>query len=144
VRRRLIALHRRGPHGVECGHVVTAYWCEGGRMGAFSKSHYAELKHRPQQFVSPDALVVSFATGWMSVGFTPLCYGMPALEGMDDVDWRLADAPLTRHLSTFIDSHEHQFDIDPVTDGRKPAHQGRAVLEGSSSSRIGQSGRWSP
>jgi hypothetical protein len=117
VHRRLIALHRRGPDGVECGHVVTAYWCEGGRMGAFSKSNYAVLNHRPQQFVSLDALAVSFASGYMSMGFTPLFYGTPALEDMGGLDWRLAQAPLTQHLSKFIDSYEYEFDIGPVTEG---------------------------
>jgi len=115
--RRLIALHRRGPDGVECGHVVTAYWCQGGFMGAFSKSNYEALRHRPQHFPTLDALAVSFAAGYASMGFTPLYYGMPSLEDMPGVDWRLAEAPLTQHLSKFIDAYEYEFDVVPLQRG---------------------------
>jgi hypothetical protein len=117
VRRQLIALHRRGPDGVECGHVVTAYWRDGGRLGAFSKSNYPALAHRPLRFASLEALAVSFAAGYLSMGFTPLYYGTPSLEQMDGADWRLDPQPLTQHLARFIDAYEYEFDLGPVPQG---------------------------
>ncbi len=113
VRRQLIALHRRGPDGVECGHVVTAYWSPGGHIGAFSKSNYAALGHRAQRHVSLEALALSYARGYLSMGFTPLYYGSPRLEEIS-VDWRLADAPLTAHLACFTESYEYAFDLEPA------------------------------
>ena len=113
VQRRLIALHRRGPDGVECGHVVTAYWNPGGRIGAFSKSNYAALAHRPQTFVSLDAIALSYAKGYVSMGFTPLYYGFPQLDDMG-ADWRLSDAPLTALLERFTEAYEYAFDLEPA------------------------------
>jgi hypothetical protein len=113
VQRSLIALHRRGPDGVECGHVVTAYWNAGGRIGAFSKSNYAVLGHRPQAFVSLDAVALSYARGYVSMGFTPLYYGFPQLEAMD-ADWRLGEDPLTALLDRFTASYEFAFDLEPA------------------------------
>jgi hypothetical protein len=115
VQRRLIALHRRGPDGVECGHVATAWWVEAGRLGAFSKSNYPALVHRPARFDSLEALAVSFAQGYLSMGFTPLYYGTPSLDDMTDVDWRLDPQPLTQHLDRFIDAYEYAFDLGETT-----------------------------
>ena len=39
VKRRLLAIHRRDPKkDEECGHCVTLYWNDRGKVGAFSKS----------------------------------------------------------------------------------------------------------
>lgn len=111
VQRRLIALHRRGPDGVECGHVATAYREEGGGFGAFSKSNYPVLHHRPPRFESIEALAVSFAEGYVSMRFTPLYYGTPSLDAMQGVDWRFSAAPLTQHLSAFMAAYEYEFEI---------------------------------
>jgi hypothetical protein len=117
MQRRLIALHRRGPDGVECGHVVTAYWREGGRIGAFSKSNYPVLDHRPQRFPSLEALALSYAKGYLSMSFTPLYYGTPSLDEMPGVDWRFSAAPLTHHLSKFIDAYEYEFELGTAAQG---------------------------
>lgn len=119
VRRRLLALHRRGPDGVECGHVVTAYWIRGGRVGAFSKSNFEVLDHRPQRFPTIAALAVSYAEAYMSMGFTPLYFGSPAIEKLP-ADWRFGEAPLTEHLACFTESYEYEFDLEHTRMGAAP------------------------
>jgi hypothetical protein len=118
--RQLIALHRRGPDGVECGHVVTAYWQDGGRLGAFSKSNYPVLDHRPQRFTTLEAVAVSYARGYLSMSFTPLYFGLPRLDDLPGVDWRLGDAPLTPYLDHFKNSYEYAFELEQPREGTSP------------------------
>jgi len=114
VQRQLLALHRRGPDGVECGHAVTVYHCPGGCLGAFSKSNYTVLGHRPQRFPSVEALAVDYAAGYASIGITPLYYGTPSLEDIAGMDWRFANEPLTACLPRLTASYEYAFDLEPA------------------------------
>ncbi len=109
----LLALHRRGPDGAECGHVVACWWNESGRVGAFSKSNFAVLDHRPPRHDSLEQVALSYARAYLSMDFVPLYYGSPSLESLEQagVDWRRGAAPFTSELSRFIDSYEYAFDL---------------------------------
>ena len=43
VKRRLLAIHRRDMHGEECGHCITLYWGEDGRIGAVGRLSHAPV-----------------------------------------------------------------------------------------------------
>jgi hypothetical protein len=117
VRRRLLSLYRRGPDGSECGHLVCAYWCDGGYIGAFSRSNYASLGHRCQHHATLDALACSYAAGYAAMGFTPLYYGTPRLEDLGRLDWRFSDRPLTPQLGPLLESYEYEFALEPARRG---------------------------
>jgi len=95
VRRRLLAIHRRDPRGEECGHCVTLYRGEDGRVGAFSKSSFAGLGHRDPVFDDEAAVATSYARAYVDMGFEPRYFGVISLEEVaGDLDWRHGTEPL--------------------------------------------------
>lgn len=114
VPRSLLLLHRRGPDGVECGHAVAAWWADDRRAGAFSRSNHAVLGHRAPCHAGLEALALSYAQGYVSMGFTPLYYGSVRPETLAGLpDWRRGDAPLDALLGHLADAYEYAFDIAP-------------------------------
>jgi hypothetical protein len=89
VKRRLLAIHRRDPKGEECGHCVTLYWNEAGRIGAFSKSSFEGLGHRDAIYADELAIATSYAEAYVRMGFQPLYFGVTTLEeAAGELDWR--------------------------------------------------------
>jgi hypothetical protein len=106
----LLAIHRRG-EGEECGHVVALYRYE-GRYGAFSKSSYEGLRHRPPVHASPHAVARSFAQAYLRMGFEPLYYGTSKLEELaGDLDWRFSEHDLSVLSNRLVASYEYAFDV---------------------------------
>jgi len=126
VKRSLLALHRRSPDGVECGHVVTAWWDDDGRVGAFSKSNFSVLDHRAPRHASLEGVALSYALGYLSIGYVPLYFGTPSLEALKGVDWRLSGDAFTEQLSSFIDAYEYAFDLEAPGGDDKPLSAGAA------------------
>jgi hypothetical protein len=91
-KRRLLAIHRMDPaSGEECGHVVTLFWGEGGKVGAFSKSSFPGLGHRDATFEDEIDLATSYAEAYLRISLVPLYFGVTTLEeAAPDVDWRLS------------------------------------------------------
>ncbi|MCU1277491.1 MAG: hypothetical protein JWM53_1037 [bacterium] len=115
VKRRLLAIHRRAPDGEECGHCVTLYWSREGRIGAFSKSSFAGLGHRDPVFADEHAIATSFGDAYVKMGFSPLYFGVSALEDVaPDLDWRgsaeglnaLSDRLKERYQYAFVAQQE--------------------------------------
>jgi len=127
VKRSLLAMHRRGPDGVECGHVVTAWWAEDGRVGAFSKSNFSALDHRAPRHASLEGVALSYALGYLGMGYVPLYFGTPSLDALQGVDWRLSGDAFTDQLSRFIDAYEYAFELEPPDGDDKPMRQGAAA-----------------
>jgi hypothetical protein len=115
--RRLLAMHRRGPDGQECGHVVACHWSGTGLIGAFSKSSYAPLGHRERRHASLESVALSYAEGYVSMGFTPLYFGLPRVESTG-LDWRFSPGPLNDLLPLFTESYEFAFELEPT--GSRP------------------------
>jgi len=93
--RGLLAVHRRDGEGEECGHCVTLFWNEAGRVGAFSKSSFPGLGHRTAIHRDAPAVAVSYANAYMKMGFVPLYFGITTLEDVaGELDWRCSPAPL--------------------------------------------------
>ena len=113
VKRRLLAIHRRDPaKDEECGHCVTLYWNDRGKVGAFSKSSFAGLGHRDAVFDSEHDIAASYAKAYLRMGFEPLYYGVTTLEEVaSDVDWRFDRGPLNvlseRIQSAYAYAFEH-------------------------------------
>ncbi len=111
VPRRMLAIHLRDPaKDEECGHCVTLYWNDRGKVGAFSKSSFEGLGHREAVFASDHEVAESYAKAYLKMGFEPLYFGVTTLEAVaPDIDWRLAKGPLNV-LSTRIQSaYEYAF-----------------------------------
>jgi len=110
--RQLLAIHRRGPDGQECGHVVACFWQGrgGAPIGAFSKSNYRTLGHRDCAFDKLEAVATSFAKGYVEIGFTPLYFGLPRIED-SGLDWRFSQQPLNALLPLFTDAYEFAFEL---------------------------------
>jgi hypothetical protein len=89
-KRRLLAIHRRDPKkDEECGHCVTLYWGDDGRIGSFSKSSFKGLGHRDAVFPDEHAIATSYAKAYVAMGFQPLYFGVTTLEeAAPDLDWR--------------------------------------------------------
>jgi hypothetical protein len=112
VKRRLLTLHRRDMNGEECGHCVTLYWGEDGKIGAFSKSSFEGFGHRKPIFQNEELVAQSFAEAYVKMGFTPLYYGVTTLEeAASDLDWQFSDENITLLSERLIERYEYSFDV---------------------------------
>jgi len=111
VKRRLLAIHRRDPAtGEECGHCVTLYWTEHGKVGAFSKSSFDGLGHREAVFANPQEVAESYAKAYLRMGFEPLYFGVTTLEEVaPDIDWRFDRKPLNVLSARIQSAYEYAF-----------------------------------
>jgi hypothetical protein len=111
VKRRLLAIHRRDPaRDEECGHCVTLFWNDHGKVGAFSKSSFAGLGHRAATFEDEHAVAASYAKAYLKMGFEPLYFGVTTLEeAAPDVDWRFDDRPLNVLSERLQAKYEYAF-----------------------------------
>ncbi len=130
VKRRVLAIHRRGADGEECGHCVALYWAPDGRVGALSKSNYAALGHRDAVFADELELAASYARGYLSMGITPLYFGVTTIEEVaGDIDWRLSLDDINALSSRIQEKYAYEFATeapqlpDPLTHdgGLQPA-----------------------
>ena len=117
-KRRLLAIHRRDPKkDEECGHCVTLYWAEDGRIGAFSKSSFTGLGHRDPVFSDETAIATSFAEAYVEMGFEPLYFGVSKLEEVaPEVDWRHGAGALNEISSLLQATYEYGFAIERKDD----------------------------
>ena len=112
VQRRLLAIHRRDQHGEECGHCVTLWWTESGRIGAFSKSSFVGLGHREATFKDEFAIAKSFAKAYIDMGITPLYFGVTRLEEIaHGVDWRFNAGNLNELSERLKERYEYAFEL---------------------------------
>lgn len=111
VKRRLLAIHRRDPaSGEECGHCVTLFWNERGRVGSFSKSSYSALGHREPVFASEHDVAESYAKAYLRMGFEPLYFGVTTLEEVaPDIDWRFDRRPINELSARIQSAYEYAF-----------------------------------
>jgi hypothetical protein len=111
VKRRLLAIHRRDPaSGEECGHCVTLYWNDRGKVGSFSKSSFAGLGHREVAFSSERDIAESYAKAYLKMGFEPLYFGVTTLEAVaPDIDWRFARGPINVVSERIQSAYEYAF-----------------------------------
>jgi len=110
VKRRLLAIHRRDMHGEECGHCVTLYWGDDGRVGAFSKSSFAGFGHRDAVFADEHAVATSFAEAYLRMDFEPLYFGVTTLEdAAGGLDWRFAEGDLNALSDRLKERYEYAF-----------------------------------
>jgi hypothetical protein len=95
VERQLLAIHRRGPDGEECGHVVALYRARDGRIGALGRSSFEHLGHRAPVHADQHEVAMTYAVEYLNVGLSPLYYGFTTLEEIcPDFDWRTETGPL--------------------------------------------------
>jgi hypothetical protein len=111
VKRRLLAIHRRDPKkDEECGHCVTLYWNDAGKVGAFSKSSFEGLGHRDAIFADEHAVAASYAKAYLKMGFQPLYFGITTLEEVaPDIDWRFDRGALNILSERIQSSYEYAF-----------------------------------
>ncbi len=111
VKRRLLAIHRRDPrNGEECGHCVTLYWNDRGKIGCFSKSSFEGLGHREAVFSTEADVAASYAKAYLRMGIQPLYFGVTTLEEVaPDVDWRLDPGPLNVLSERIQSAYEYAF-----------------------------------
>ena len=113
--RRLLAIHRRDPAtDEECGHCVTLYWNKEGRIGAFSKSSYRGLGHRPAVFHDVESVATSYARAYITeMKFEPLYFGMTTLEeAAPDLDWRHGEGSLNEISSRLQACYAYGFAVE--------------------------------
>ena len=110
VKRRLLAIHRRAPNGEECGHCVTLYWGADGRIGAFSKSSFAGLNHRPPIYEDELQIAATYGEAYLKMGFEPLYFGTTTLEELaPDLDWRHHSGPLNQLSDRLKERYQYAF-----------------------------------
>ncbi len=111
VKRRLLAIHRRDPKkDEECGHCVTLYWNDQGKVGAFSKSSFEGLGHRDPVFANEHEIAASYAKAYLKMGFQPLYFGITTLEEVaPDINWRFDRGALNILSERIQSSYEYAF-----------------------------------
>ena len=120
VKRGLLAIHRRDPaKDEECGHCVTLYWNDRGKIGAFSKSSFGGLGHRDAVFASEHDIAASYAKAYLRMGFEPLYYGVTTLERVaPDLDWRFDRGPLNVLSERIQTAYEYAFVVPEPSEVR--------------------------
>lgn len=110
VKRKVLAIHRRGPDGEEVGHCVALYWAPNGKVGSLSKSNYAALGHRDPVFADELEVAASYARGYLSMGITPLYFGFTTLEEVaGDIDWRFSLDDINGLSAAIQTSYAYEF-----------------------------------
>jgi hypothetical protein len=113
VKRRLLAIHRRDQYGEECGHCVTLYWGDDGRIGAFSKSSFVGLGHRDAVHADELSIATSYAQAYIKMGFEPLYFGVTTLEDVaGEVDWRYSMDDLSILSERLKEKYEYAFMLE--------------------------------
>jgi len=113
-KRRLLAIHRRDPKkDEECGHCVTLYWENDGRIGAISKSSFKGLGHREPVFADEASVAASYARAYLEMGFQPLYFGVTTLEeAAPDLDWRFHQGDLNEISTRLQAAYAYGFVVD--------------------------------
>jgi hypothetical protein len=113
-KRRLLAIHRRDPKkDEECGHCVTLYWENDGRVGAISKSSFKGLGHREPVFADEASVAASYARAYLEMGFQPLYFGVTTLEeAAPDLDWRFHQGDLNEISARLQAAYAYGFVVD--------------------------------
>ncbi|TMB13945.1 MAG: hypothetical protein E6J65_24395 [Deltaproteobacteria bacterium] len=113
-KRRLLAIHRRDPKKDEdCGHCVTLYWENDGRIGAISKSSFKGLGHREPVFADEASVAASYARAYLEMGFQPLYFGVTTLEeAAPDLDWRFHQDDLNEISTRLQAAYAYGFVVD--------------------------------
>jgi long-chain acyl-CoA synthetase len=125
VKRKVLAIHRRGPDGEECGHCVALYWAPNGKVGALSKSNYAALGHRDPVFADELEVAASYARGYLSMGITPLYFGFTTLEEVaGDIDWRHSMEDINALSAAIQTSYAYEFATEAPRLPDPLAHEG--------------------
>lgn len=125
VKRKVLAIHRRGPDGEEVGHCVALYWGPNGKVGALSKSNYAALGHRDPVFADELEVAASYARGYLSMGITPLYFGFTTLEEVAaDIDWRHSMDDINELSSRIQSSYAYEFATEAPRLPDPLAHEG--------------------
>jgi long-chain acyl-CoA synthetase len=114
VKRRVLAIHRRGTDGEECGHCVALYWGPDGKVGSLSKSNYAGLGHRDPVFSDEMAVAASYARGYLAMGITPLYFGVTTIEEVaGDIDWRFSPNDINELSARIQEKYAYAFSTEP-------------------------------
>jgi hypothetical protein len=113
-KRRLLAIHRRDPKkDEECGHCVTLYWNETGKIGAFSKSSFVGLGHRDAIFADETAIASSYGDAYIAMEFVPLYFGVTTLEeAAPDLEWRTHEGSLNEISDRLQATYEYGFIVE--------------------------------
>ena len=113
-KRRLLAIHRRDPKKDEdCGHCVTLYWENDGRIGAISKSSFKGLGHREPVFADEASVAASYARAYLEMGFQPLYFGVTTLEeAAPALDWRFHQDDLNEISTRLQAAYAYGFVVD--------------------------------
>jgi hypothetical protein len=113
-KRRLLAIHRRDPKkDEECGHCVTLYWGDNGKVGSFSKSSFKGLGHRDAKFSDEMAIAASYAKAYVDMGFVPLYFGVTTLEeAAPDLNWRFDEGALNEISDRLQARYEYGFGLE--------------------------------
>jgi len=113
-KRRLLAIHRRDPKkDEECGHCVTLYWENDGRIGAISKSSFKGLGHREPVFADEASVAASYGRAYLEMGFQPLYFGVTTLEeAAPDLDWRFHQGDLNEISTRLQAAYAYGFVVD--------------------------------
>lgn len=110
--RALLAIHRRDPHGVECGHVVALSECQ-GEIYALGKSNYPQLNRVYGPFPDRYAASTAFGRAYLSMSFTPLYFGFFDPVGFCSPQ-TLASSPepLNGLCNYMMSNYQYAFDVE--------------------------------
>lgn len=112
--RTLLAIHRRSPDDVECGHVVAVGTWQ-GRFFALGKSNYPALNSVFGPYTDPHAIALAFARAYTSMSFTPLYYGFFRPEDCCSVEELIgSERPLNELCDFMVSNYQYAYDVKPA------------------------------
>lgn len=110
--RAIVSLYRKDCADFECGHVVTAYWCDPTKMGAISKSNYPVLSSIRPSLSSLTQVALHYARQYQSMGMTPLYFGLTTLDEVSEgLDWRFSSTNLAAIPQRIGERFEYAFTV---------------------------------
>jgi hypothetical protein len=106
----LLAIHRRDPQNVECGHVVALSEYH-GKVYAFGKSNYSALNRVYGPYDNRTKVAKEFAKAYLSMRFTPLYFGFFDPQVFCQVE-QLMSSPtsLNSLCDSMISNYQYAFD----------------------------------
>lgn len=110
----LLAIHRRDPNNVECGHVVAVGKVQ-GRFFALGKSNYAALNEVYGPYNSVHEVALAFARAYLSMNFSPLYYGLFRAEDCCDANELICGKfPLNKLCDFMVSNYQYAYSVTNV------------------------------
>jgi hypothetical protein len=115
--RRLMVMNRLDPNTTSyLGHTALVYRAANDLFGAIAVSRHSCQRERAANYASEEAVVLSYAEGYVDLGLVPLSYGLADLDTVaEGLAWRRDRADMRRLHDRLLETQVNSFEIETLS-----------------------------